>query len=69
MGPDDPSGASTAPAIDDLPSPLADKRRDLRAEAVSQVLNGEATPVQRGPSTVVKVGETPEVAETDESQA
>jgi immune inhibitor A len=28
-------------------------------------LNGEATPVDRGVSTVVKVGETPALAETD----
>ena len=63
-GPDDPSGASTAPAVDDLPSPLEDKRRELREEAVTQVVNGEATPVDRGVSTVVKVGETPALPET-----
>ena len=34
------------------------KRRELRQEALTQVLNGEARPEQRGASTVVKVGET-----------
>ena len=41
---------------DELPNPLEDKRRELREEAVKAVLNGEATPEQRGASTVVKVG-------------
>ncbi|HEX2363131.1 MAG TPA: immune inhibitor A domain-containing protein, partial [Jiangellaceae bacterium] len=63
-GPDDGAGASTAPTDDDLPNPMEEKRRDLRAEAITQVLNGEATPVDTGVSTVVKVGETPAVAET-----
>jgi immune inhibitor A len=63
-GPDDPSGASTAPAVDDLPSPLEQKRRELREEAVAQVVNGEATPIDRGVSTVVKVGETPALPES-----
>jgi immune inhibitor A len=65
VGPDDGAGASTAPTDDDLPSPLEDKRRELRQEALTQVLNGEATPVDRGVSTVLKVGETPALAETD----
>ena len=41
---------------DELPNPDEDKRRALREEAVKAVLNGEATPVQRGASTVVKLG-------------
>ena len=41
---------------DELPNPEEDKRRALREEAVKAVLNGEATPVQRGASTVVKLG-------------
>ena len=41
---------------DDLPNPAEDKRRALREEALTAVLNGEATPVQRGDSTVVKLG-------------
>jgi len=52
--------ANGGAAVDDLPSPLEDKRRDLREEALTQVLNGEATPVDRGVSTVMKVGETAE---------
>ncbi|CAA9354253.1 MAG: putative secreted protease [uncultured Nocardioidaceae bacterium] len=40
------------------PNPLADKRRALKEEALTQVLNGTATPQRRGPSTVVKVGTT-----------
>ena len=63
--PQDGAGASTAPGTDDLPNPMEEKRRDLRAEAVTQVLNGEATPVDRGVSTVVKVGETPAIPETE----
>ena len=52
---DAPSGA----AVDDLPNPLEQKRRALRDEAVTDVVNGEATPEQRNGSTVVKVGSTP----------
>jgi immune inhibitor A len=63
-GPDDGGGASAGPTVDDLPNPMEEKRRDLRSEAITQVLNGEATPVDRGVSTVLKVGETPAVAET-----
>jgi immune inhibitor A len=39
----------------ELPNPLEEKRRALRQEALTQVLNGEATPVRRNGSTVVKV--------------
>jgi immune inhibitor A len=39
----------------ELPNPLEDKRRALRQEALTQVLNGEAKPLQRNGSTVVKV--------------
>jgi immune inhibitor A len=63
-GPDDPTGGRTAAAVDDLPSPLEDKRRELREVAITQVVNGDATPVDRGVSTVVKVGETPALPET-----
>jgi immune inhibitor A len=41
----------------ELPNPLEDKRRALREEALTQVLNGEATPVRRNGSTVVKVSD------------
>jgi len=39
----------------ELPNPLEDKRRALRQEALTEVINGTAKPVQRGASTVVKV--------------
>ncbi|SNR46192.1 immune inhibitor A domain-containing protein [Blastococcus mobilis] len=55
-----------APArIDDLPSPLSDKQRDLRAAAIEQVLAGEATP--RGDNKVVQVakGQYVELAQED----
>ena len=53
-----PAVREPAPAIDhELPNPLEDKRRELREEAVTRVLNGEATPERIGSSTVVRVGE------------
>ena len=58
-----PAGPPTpelAPASDhELPNPLEDKRRALREEALTQVLNGEATPTEINGSTVVQVGEQP----------
>src|SRR5262249_24943672 len=44
---------------DELSSPLEDKRRELRQEALTQVLNGTATPEKRGASTVVNLGSKP----------
>ncbi|MFI1994624.1 immune inhibitor A domain-containing protein [Actinoplanes sp. NPDC020271] len=44
--------------IDDLPNPLEEKRRALREEAVSQVVNGESTVETRNGSQVVKLGKT-----------
>src|SRR5215207_3942064 len=41
---------------DELPNPLEDKRRAMRETAISAVLNGDATPIQKNGSTVVKVG-------------
>ncbi len=41
---------------DELPSPLEDKRRELRQEALTKVLNGSAKAEKRGASTVVKLG-------------
>jgi immune inhibitor A len=49
------AGKKAAP-IDDLSSPLEDKRRALRTQAVSDVVSGKATPVTKNGSTVVKVG-------------
>ncbi|MEU4608060.1 immune inhibitor A domain-containing protein [Kribbella sp. NPDC023972] len=43
-------------APDELPSPLEDKRRELRQEALTKVLNGRAKPEKRGASTVVNLG-------------
>ncbi|HKE77080.1 MAG TPA: immune inhibitor A domain-containing protein [Acidimicrobiales bacterium] len=40
----------------EMPNPLEDKRRELRQEALTEVINGEATPQQIDGSTVVKVG-------------
>jgi immune inhibitor A len=51
------AGSNPSP-IDDLPNPLEDKRRALREQAVADVVSGEAKPVTRNGSTVVKVGRT-----------
>src|SRR4051812_34464430 len=55
-----------APArVDDLPSPLSDKQRDLRAAATEKVVSGQATP--RGDNKVVEVakGQYVELARED----
>ena len=49
---------ATAPPSDSLPDPIADKRSELREQAISSVLKGEAKAEKRGGSTVVKVGES-----------
>jgi immune inhibitor A len=54
--------APTGPAAvkagpDELPNALEDKRRDLRQEAMTDVLTGAAKVEQRGTSKVVKVGQ------------
>ncbi|HEX5365227.1 MAG TPA: immune inhibitor A domain-containing protein [Acidimicrobiales bacterium] len=51
-----PGPAEVAPAPDELPNPLEDKRRQLRESALTQVINGEATPTEVDGSTVVQVG-------------
>ena len=57
-----PATARTAPDavargdVHDLPSPLESKRRALRQEALTDVIDGGATAQQRNGSTVVKVG-------------
>ena len=43
-------------ASDELPNRLEAKRRDLREEALQDVIAGRAKPVTKGGSTVVKVG-------------
>ena len=61
--PEDP-GASAARAHD-LPNPLADKQRELREQALEEVLRGDATP--RGDNRVVEVakGQFAELAQED----
>src|SRR3546814_4372164 len=61
--PDGPKAPSAAPApdgpgSDELPNPLEEKRRELRATALDAVLAGEAVPEQRNGSEVVRGGET-----------
>ncbi|NUR96682.1 MAG: hypothetical protein HOV67_15670, partial [Kribbellaceae bacterium] len=51
-----PIASETAPAPDELPNPLEEKRRELRQEALTKVLSGKAKPEVRNGSTVVKVG-------------
>ena len=64
------SGADRAEKDHDLPNPLEDKRRELREQAVAAVINGDAKPIERNGSTVVKVGEaaTPADAATMSSR-
>ncbi|UYM05434.1 immune inhibitor A domain-containing protein [Solicola gregarius] len=52
---------------DDLPNPLADKRRELREQAITTLLNGhgEKRVEQRGPSTVMRVGSAKEAPAVD----
>ena len=52
------AGANKTVASDELPNPAEEKRRALREEAITQVLNGQSTPVKSGGSSVVKVGRT-----------
>ncbi|WP_433159908.1 immune inhibitor A domain-containing protein [Kribbella sp. CA-247076] len=57
-----PQDVGTAPAVGDAPmsdelsSPLEDKRRELRQEALTKVLNGQAKVEKRGASSVVNLG-------------
>lgn len=54
------TGVTAAPhaaSSHELPNPLEDKRRDLKATALDEVIAGRAQPEQRNGSTVVKVGE------------
>ncbi len=51
-----PRASASSRRPDELPSPLEDKRRELREEALTKVLNGTAKAEKRGASTVVKVG-------------
>ncbi len=56
-----PGGAAAKGAgPDELPNPLEDKRRELRSEAITSVINGTATPQTINGSKVVKVGQSAE---------
>lgn len=50
------NGPSRASSDHELKNPLEDKRRALREEAITSVLNGDAKAVTKNGSTVVKVG-------------
>ncbi|HET7800839.1 MAG TPA: immune inhibitor A domain-containing protein, partial [Humibacillus xanthopallidus] len=52
---DQPADAAAQKGSDELPNPKEDKRRALKETAIKQVLNGTATPVKKGKSTVVKL--------------
>ncbi|MGB9012164.1 MAG: immune inhibitor A domain-containing protein [Aeromicrobium sp.] len=51
------SGAERVSKNHELPNPLEDKRRALREQAVTGVINGDSKAVQKNGSSVVKVGE------------
>jgi immune inhibitor A len=53
------TASEPAQTSDELSSPQEDKRRELRQEALTKVLNGQAKPEQRNGSTVVNLGTTP----------
>jgi immune inhibitor A len=54
--PVNPPAASAVRPSDELPNALESKRRDMRAEALQDVLSGKAEPTTKDGSTVVKVG-------------
>jgi immune inhibitor A len=58
-----PSAVKAGP--DELSTPLEDKRRALRSEAVRQVIDGQATVQQRGASSVVKLAGSARKGSTD----
>ncbi|WP_203938960.1 immune inhibitor A domain-containing protein [Spirilliplanes yamanashiensis] len=53
-----PAAGKAAAPLDDLVHPLEEKRRELREQAVDDVLAGKAKVEKRGKSNVVKVGTT-----------
>ena len=60
--PDQPAATSAVAATettqvsDELPNPAEDKRRELREQAITGVINGELQPEEINGSTVVNVG-------------
>jgi immune inhibitor A len=53
--PVDEAAVGAAAPTDEPPNPLEDKRRELRETALTDVIDGDATPERRGASTVVRV--------------
>jgi immune inhibitor A len=62
-----PGEAQTAAPTDSLPDPIADKRAEMREQAISSVINGESKPQRVNGSTVVKVGEAESAATASKS--
>jgi immune inhibitor A len=64
------AASSSEPSLtsDELPNPLEEKRRELRQEGLTSVLNGEKKAERRGNSTVVKVGKTADTGSGAEDQ-
>ena len=60
--PDDASGHEPS-------NPLEEKRRALRQEAITELLNGTGTVEKRGPSTVMKVGTAKSAKSVDQRGA
>jgi immune inhibitor A len=60
------AGDAATTASDELSSPLETKRRELKQEALTQVLDGKAKAVTRGKSTVVKLSNANKPGGTDE---
>jgi immune inhibitor A len=54
-----PSANADAVTVDDLPHPLEDKRRELREQAVADVVSGKAKVETRNGSQVVNMGRAP----------
>jgi immune inhibitor A len=63
-----PAGEPATSTSDEPHNPLEDKRRELRETAITQVLNGQATPEQRNGSTVVRVSDAGLAATANRSQ-
>ena len=64
------AGMSTPDMVgrsDDLPNPVGDKRRELKQQAITGVLNGELHTQEINGSTVVKVGSAETATSTDAS--
>ncbi|MDF8263090.1 immune inhibitor A domain-containing protein [Luteipulveratus flavus] len=65
--PPGPSTELSTAGRHELPNPLESKRRALRQEALTKIINGQAKPERRGTSTVLKVGSGAESVKADKS--